>query len=81
VLAYFSSVSAHYDLANRRNALPRRGWLLPGKNAKAVNDRIADATSKDMNRMIDAGRSSQKKREREICDYRASRVCNSDTDS
>jgi hypothetical protein len=33
------------------------------KAREAVNDRIADTKSNDMNRMIDAGRSSQKKRD------------------
>jgi hypothetical protein len=64
------------------------------KAREAVNDRIADTTAKDMNRMMDAARSSQKKRddnrkekeererkEREVCDTGVSRVCNSDTDS
>ena len=54
------------------------------KAREAVNDRIADTQSNDMNRMIDAGRSSQKKRddnrkekeerekrEREVCDYKS----------
>lgn len=54
------------------------------KAREAVNDRIADTKSSDMNRMMDAGRSSQKKRddikkekeererrEREVCDYRS----------
>ena len=56
------------------------------KAREAINGRIADTRSSDMSRIMDAGRSSQKKRdeikkekkkrerrEKEVCDYSSER--------